>query len=141
MLGLKHAETEEAFYKARCIALGNSVKGNNGEVVFEEDKMYTSPISIAASRALDVYACLVDGGAVESVDGECAYAQAPLRGDPVWFEPPEHIIPLHLRGKFNRPVVRAEQALYGLYRAGFDWDEHEATLLTGLGWERFVDSE
>ena len=143
LLGLKHSEDEAlAYYKARLVALGNQVFGTHGEIIFEEEKLYVSPITMEASRALDVYAFSIPGGVSQTGDAECAYGQARLQGDTkVYLIFDEHLLPKHLQGKYVCAVVTADGALYGLQRAGFDWDSFSREKLVKAGWRQFADAQ
>lgn len=125
--------------KARLVARGDDVRDACGMKATEEE-LFGSPISLCASRMIDVYAGLVSG-VTEVADVDGAYLQAPLKGAPKYIELPTQMWPKEWEGKFKRPVCKLHKALYGLQRAGFDWMDYASANLKAEKWVQLKDAE
>lgn len=128
---------ENRKFKARIVALGDQVRDAFGRLAAEEE-LYGCPISMQISRIIDIFAgaCF---GEIQTADVEGAYLQAELKGAPKYLELPRELWPAEWAGKYSRPVVPLEKALYGLQRSGFDWQDHAAEKLMTQGWQRYQD--
>jgi len=102
--------------KYRIVFQGNNVKNQDWQAATFDD-LGSSPASLEAARAADLYGC-VPGQAIEMADAVQAYVQAALKGTETWVcLPPEWRTEKEWKG-FRRPVVRLRLALYGHPDAG-----------------------
>ena len=95
--------------KYRIVFQGNNVKNQDWQAATFDD-LGSSPASLEAARAADLYGC-VPGHAIEMADAVQAYVQAELTGTETWVcLPPEWRDGPKWKG-FRRPVVRLRLAL------------------------------
>ena len=73
-------------------------------------------------------------------DVDMASLHTKLGGTRMWARPEKTLLPHHLRG-MRDPLVRVEGALYGLPRAGFDWDQECTRVFLFCAWEKVEDCE
>lgn len=133
----ENADPEKRRYKARLVALGDNVRDAFGRVAEEED-LFGCPISMSCSRFIDGFA-LLKNGCVETADVDGAYLQAKLNGSPKFLFLPREMWLEDWHEKYKNPAVPIDKALYGVPRAGFDWQDHAAQQLEENGWTRFKD--
>ena len=119
-------------YKYRVVFRGNDVRDQNFDVALFQD-MGSSASTMDASRCCDAYGCMGDH-ITEQADAEQAYIQAVFPPDvpKTWVCLPEDEWEPSWRGKFKRPVVLLEKALYGHPHAGAHWDNHADEKITSL---------
>ena len=88
-----------------------------------------------ASRSADAYGML-PGRSIQIADGESAYTQAKLGGDPTYIRiPRDRWLELWI-GKYTDPVVPLVLALYGHPDAGGFWELYCEKALMSVGFER-----
>lgn len=92
-------------------------------------------------RLVFAYGHAVPGGEVLLADVDAAYVQAKLGGPQLWARTDPSLRPPGLKG-YRDPVVPLWGALYGVPRAGYDWDQHaEHILVVVLKWSKIEDGE
>lgn len=73
---------------------------------------------------------------------EGAYINATLGGAPTYASLHPLLRPAWWRGKYKSPLVRLRSALYGMLRAGFDWDDDwNTTVIIDIGFKKVKDCE
>jgi len=87
-----------------------------------------------AGRAADFYGS-VPGNCISVADAEQAYIQAKLKGNTTWVALPPEAWPEEWKGKYQRPVVVLEQALYGHPSSGTYWEEHCDDQVKAVGFD------
>lgn len=136
---IKNYEMEEDESKVRLVAAGNNVRSKDNLQVSDEG-FAPAPVSLEACRALIVTATIKRHD-VEVADLTTAYVQAELHGPVTYIRTPKEARPKEWGDKFHDPVQRLNRALYGLKRAGGDWDRHSADELEDIGWIALEDVE
>jgi hypothetical protein len=129
-------------YKARVVAGGNQILDAQGKKASPDAEMgYVLPPGLGGVRLVVAYGHSVKGGGVSMADVDAAYVQARLGGPTMWARSDPLLRPRGLRG-FYDPVVPLWGALYGIPRAGWDWDQHaENVFVSLLGWKKTEDAE
>ena len=84
-----------------------------------------------AGKAVDAYGALA-GHSIQQADGESAYTQAKLGGDPTWVRLPKERWPQSWK-RFQDPVCPLVLALYGHPDAGGFWEKHCDKHLKSVG--------
>ena len=109
-------------WKGRFVFSGSGVKDEyNDTAIFNE--LSSSPALLEASKAVDAYG-LIDGHTSSQCDAEQAYVQSRLGGTETWVRIPKDRWPSEWTGKFCKPVVLLELALYGHPDAGGYRESH-----------------
>ena len=123
-------------YKARGVLESNLQRDVDGRIVrLVEPGMAVDPMTFDEMRSVTVAGLLEEDGTLEQGDAEAAYLKAMMMGDSVWVRPRRDQWPEDWRGKYKDPVVRANRAIYGAQRAGFDFDKHRTTQLGKVGYK------
>ena len=137
----KHSELDESKrkFKARVVFRGDAVKNEDGlQAVFSEQG--SSACLISGVKVLDAVARL-PGNSGEERDGQQAYIQAPLGGNPTYVFLPKDQWPADWHQRFKRPVVRLRLALYGHPLAGLFWEKHASEAVQRCGFRPVPDWE
>ena len=117
-------------FKGRVVFQGNNVKDqDNNWAIFAE--LSSAPATMQAGKAVDAFGALC-GHSTEQADGESAYTQAKLGGDPTWVRLPKERWPESWK-KFQDPVCPLILALYGHPDAGGFWERHCNSKLMMVG--------
>ena len=138
LLSIKYYEEHESEwkFKGRFAALGDQVKNIYGEPVTEED-LYTSPIGLVTNRFIIVHGLM--SGIIMPFDIDNAYLKSDLKGPPTFISVPEKFRPSWINNKFRNPAQRLRKSLYGMKRAGYDYEEFARGCLIKDGRERVTD--
>ena len=143
----KHAELKrgpgEQELKARLVFSGNRITTEFGQhALFSE--LASAPATMTATRATICFGSQ-PGYTVEVVDATSAYLQAYLDGRDVegfegvttlaYVELPKWLWPASWHGRYERPCVVLEKALYGHPQSGLRWEQRCTALLQKCGWK------
>ena len=131
---------------ARIVALGDQQRDTKGKLVdgiLEGETLWSAPPSLVAIKIF-ILCCVLNNFVISINDARAAYLGAQLQGPPVYF-----VLPKELQEKcpnckkFRFPVHRARKAVYGMPRAGHDYDNHARVCTEDLNWTslRAWDSE
>ena len=137
----KHSElcAEKRKYKGRVVFRGDAVKNEDGlAAVFNEQG--SSACLISGIKVLDAVARL-PGNDGQERDGQQAYIQAKLGGNPTYVHLPRDQWPAEWKDKYVKPVVRLKLALYGHPLAGLYWEKHAAEAIVRCGFTAVPDWE
>lgn len=124
--------------KARLVAAGNRIWNFEGKSTLD-DNLTMFPVTLPAIRTA-IAATLVNGGELEQCDLDNAYLHAQLEGPSTYITLPPQAIPSEWK-ELKNPVVQLKKALYGLPRAGHDWDKYAHNLLVQDGWTPLLEVE
>ena len=109
--------------KGRIVYRGDIGRDENGAAAIYQD-MAASPTSVQGLNACLAYGS-IRGHKVTAADAIKAYVQSTLKSKHVtWIELPPELRPTSWQGKFRRPVVILNKALYGHPEAGAHWERH-----------------
>ena len=103
----------------------------------EDEHLWCVPPSTWQTRVFEIVRGLL-GNEVESEDFKAAFLQALLRGPPVFARIPDEFETEQgkaIRAKGGVPVHRVRQAIYGLKRAGQDWQYHASSKFEARGFQ------
>lgn len=143
ILVVKNVELPEELQivKARVVAAGNQILDSTGKKADPDASIgYVLPPGLGGVRLVFVYGHSMPGGGVILADVDTAYVQASLRGPRMWARSDPILRPPWMKS-YRDPVVPLWGALYGIPRAGFDWDQHAEYTLVCLGWVKIQDGE
>jgi RNA:NAD 2'-phosphotransferase (TPT1/KptA family) len=117
-------------FKGRVVFQGNNVKDEaNNWAIFSD--LSSAPATMQAAKSIDAYGAM-KGHSIQQADGESAYTQARLGGDPTWVRLPRERWPPSW-SKFKDPVCPLILALYGHPDAGGFWEKHCDQALRRVG--------
>jgi len=121
--------------KARMVACRQWDRwGNVSDGIGEEELLWSATPSFDSIR-LVVTVTTGHGKEKKIVDWPAAYLQRKLRGPPVYGILPREAWPPEWEGKYVNPLVPIEGAVYGLKRAGHDFNAQADEEYHKLGWD------
>lgn len=122
---VKHWELPEDFHVLKCIIVagGDQMATAQGERLSGKDESRPMlPASMAGARGVVAYSHSVKG-ATKVFDVEGAYVKSRLGGAKTFGRLNTCLFPKEWARQFHRPVLPIHMAMYGIPRAGFDWDD------------------
>jgi hypothetical protein len=141
---VKHVELAQDLqrFKARLVAGGNDIRNADGSRADPDlSTGYVLPPGLSGIRVCMAFGYGSPGGGVLLGDVDTAYVHARLGGPRMYARPDRSILPNRFRS-MRDPVVPIDGALYGLPRAGWDWDQHcDHVFVVLCGWTRVEDAE
>jgi len=121
--------------KVRIVACREWDKfGAKADGVTEEECLWSACPSYEVIRLVMAIATII-GKEFVIVDWPAAYLGAQLKGPKVWGRLPKEAWPEHWHGKYKDPVVPVCGAVYGLVRAGHDYNAKADRVYEERGWE------
>jgi len=115
----------------------DALTGKQASDQLPSEGLESTPISLEGLRMLIFQSCAL-GHTLFAGDVTGAYLETKLgQGAPeIWVEVPEQLRKLKSKwARMNCPMVQLIKALYGLPRAGHDWDRYMRSILAKKGWE------
>ena len=140
LLSIKHYETDNWTFKGRFVALGDQLRNVFGDLVTEED-LYTSPVGLPTMRVIVAHGLTVPDGITVQFGIDNAHLKSELKGDPVYVSVPAKSRPSLINRKYKNPAQRLRKSMYGLKRAGYDYEAFARGKLTEAGWVRITDAD
>lgn len=140
---MKHWEPPEDFHvlKCRIVAGGDQIQTAQGERVTGKDEARTMlPASMAGARGVVAYSHSVKG-VTKAFDVEGAYVKSKLGGAETFGRLSKCLQPSWWAHHFIRPALPTHMAMYGIPRAGFDWDDEFSDKAIYIGMVRIEDTE
>lgn len=148
IMAVKNSEMPVSFHvhKCRIVGQGCIVKNGNGFIAEPDQFPFDKPPSLMSMRCALSKALLEFGKEADAAffDIDSAYLHAPLLGNPT-YGTLEALLPfmkdvlspkeLTRLLKMERPVIKLNQALYGLTRSGSDFAAHARGKLMEKGWK------
>lgn len=140
---VKHWELPEEFHvlKCRIVAGGDQISTASGERVTGKDETRAMlPAAMSGVRGVVAYAHAVKG-VTRVFDVEGAYVKSKLGGSKTFGRLNKCLRPAWWADYFRDPVNPIHMAMYGIPRAGFDWDDEFGGKATYIGMVRVNDTE